>query len=127
MSIGKPEIDCPWCSAVGHEPLQHDVGCKYYYQRTTPHASPRLPIQSRRNRLYDAGGREVLVATRSDPSLRGRADQTAAETAMAINAHDDAIALARRLIDEIDCGDFDGGVSQATYNAARAFLAKVGA
>lgn len=90
---------------------------------TTPHA-PRLPLEARRNRVYDADGREVLVATRSEPSLRGRADLTAAEAAIAVNTHDDAIALARMILENAGLG---GDPDTVTEKAARAFLAKAGA
>ena len=47
--------------------------------------TPTYPLTARGNRIYDAAGREVAVATRSDPALRGSCDETAGEIVAALN------------------------------------------
>lgn len=53
-------------------------------------ARPATPLHARGNRILGALDREVAVATRADPALRGAAEATAAEIVRRWNAYDPA-------------------------------------
>ena len=59
---------------------------------TKPKYELALPLRYDGNRIYDADGRELLIATKSDPHLRNHAIDTAYEVCLAVNTQKELLA-----------------------------------
>ena len=97
---------------------------------TKPKYELALPLRYDGNRIYDAEGRELLVATKSDPHLRNHAIDTAYEVCLAVNTQKELLATLESALASIEgqaellrhCGAAYG--IGATLAQARAAIAK---
>lgn len=69
---------------------------------TKPKYELALPLRYDGNRIYDAEGRELLVATKSDPHLRNHAIDTAYEVCLAVNTQKELLAALEKALASIE-------------------------